>query len=207
MGDRRGVVTWAKRYDLLIGILTLGREGALREKMLNLGEVTPGESVLDVGCGTGTLAIAAKRRVGANGSVRGIDASPQMIARARQKAELAKVEVVFETARAETLPFSDAQFDVVLTTVMLHHLRRAAREQCVREIRRVLRPGGRLLVVDFGVKGSGHRGPLAHFHKHGRVKLDDLVSLVADAGLDVTDSGHTGVGSLLFVLGKKALPA
>ena len=133
MGDRRGVVTWAKRYDLLIGILTLGREGALREKMLNLGEVTPGESVLDVGCGTGTLAIAAKRRVGANGSVRGIDASPQMIARAQQKAELAKVEVVFETARAETLPFSDAQFDVVLTTVMLHHLRRAAREQCVRD--------------------------------------------------------------------------
>ena len=207
MADQRGVVNWAKRYDLLIAILTLGREGALREKMLNLGKVAPGESVLDVGCGTGTLAIAAKRRVGAAGSVRGIDASPEMIARAQQKATRAKLEVAFETARAETLPFSDGQFDVVLSTVMLHHLRRAAREQCVREIRRVLKPGGRLLVVDFGVRGSGHRGPLAHFHKHGRVTLDNLVSLVADAGLDVTDSGHTGVGSLLFVVGRRALRA
>jgi len=164
--------------------------------------VTPGESMLDVGCGTGTLAIAAKRRVGA-GSVRGIDASAEMIARAREKASRANVDVAFEVASAEALPFSDRQFDVVASTVMLHHLRRAAREACVREIRRVLKTGGRLLVVDFGVKGAGHRGPLAHFHKHGRVKLDDLVSLVADAGLDVVDSGHTGVGSLLFVVGTR----
>jgi len=202
MQNQRGVVTWAKRYDLLITLLTLGREGALREKMLDLAKVTPGESMLDVGCGTGTLAIAAKRRVGA-GSVRGIDASAEMIARAREKASRANVDVAFEVASAEALPFSDRQFDVVASTVMLHHLRRAAREACVREIRRVLKTGGRLLVVDFGVKGAGHRGPLAHFHKHGRVKLDDLVSLVADAGLDVVDSGHTGVGSLLFVVGTR----
>ena len=200
MHAQHGVVTWAKRYDLLIALLTLGREGALREKMLNLGKVAAGESVLDVGCGTGTLAIAAKRRVGV-GSVRGIDASPQMIARARQKASRGNADVAFDVASAESLPFSDKQFDVVLSTVMLHHLRRAAREQCVREIRRVLKINGRLLVVDFGVRGAGHHGPLAHFHKHGRVKLDNLVSLVADAGLDVTDSGHTGVGSLVFVVG------
>jgi len=204
MQNQRGVVTWAKRYDLLITFLTLGRESALREKMLDLGKVAAGESVLDVGCGTGTLAIAAKRRVGM-GSVRGIDASTEMIARARAKASRAKADVAFDVASAESLPFSDQQFDVVLSTVMLHHLRRAARQQCVREIRRVLKTGGRLLVVDFGVKGTGHRGPLAHFHKHGRVKLDDLVSLVADAGLDVVDSGHTGVGSLLFVLAARKI--
>ena len=202
MQNQRGVVTWAKRYDLLITLLTLGREGALREKMLDLAKVTPGESMLDVGCGTGTLAIAAKRRVGA-GSVRGIDASAEMIARAREKASRANVDVAFEVASAEALPFSDRQFDVVASTVMLHHLRRAAREACVREIRRVLKTGGRLLVVDFGVKGAGHRGPLAHFHKHGRVKLDDLVSLVAHAGLDIVDRGPTGVGSLLFVVGTR----
>ena len=203
MASQRGVVHWAKRYDLLITILTLGRERALREKMLALGRVVSGESVLDVGCGTGTLAIAAKHRVGASGSVRGIDASPEMIARAQQKAARAKVDVAFQVARAESLPFSDGQFDVVLSTVMLHHLRRASREESLREIRRILKPGGRLLVVDFGVKSAGHRGPLAHFHKHGRVTLDDLVSLVADAGLDILDAGHTGVGSLLFVLGAR----
>jgi ubiquinone/menaquinone biosynthesis C-methylase UbiE len=202
MQNQRGVVTWAKRYDLLITLLTLGREGALRERMLDLGHVAPGESMLDVGCGTGTLAIAAKRRVGA-GAVRGIDASTEMIARAREKASRANLDVAFEVASAEALPFSDRQFDVVSSTVMLHHLRRAAREACVREIRRVLKIGGRLLVVDFGVKGAGHRGPLAHFHKHGRVKLDDLVSLVAHAGLDIVDRGPTGVGSLLFVVGTR----
>jgi ubiquinone/menaquinone biosynthesis C-methylase UbiE len=123
-----------------------------------------------------------------------------MIARARDKAARATLDVAFETAHAESLPYSDAQFDVVLSTVMLHHLRRAARQACVREIGRVLKTGGRVLIVDFGVKGAGHRGPLAHFHKHGRVRLDDLVSLVADADLDVTGSGDAGIGSLVFVL-------
>src|SRR5262245_3887541 len=100
MQNQRGVVTWAKRYDLLITLLTLGRDGALRSKMLDLGKVSAGESVLDVGCGTGTLAIAAKRRVGA-GTVRGIDASPEMIARARHKASRDHVDVAFEVASAE----------------------------------------------------------------------------------------------------------
>lgn len=195
------VVHWAARYDLMLALVTLGREGTIREKMLDLAKLEPGDSVLDVGCGTGTLAIAAKRRVGATGSVYGIDASPEMIARARTKAKRAKMDVSFETALAESLPCADARFDVALSTVMLHHLRRAAREQCLQEIRRVLVPGGRVLVVDFG-KHTGHqRGLLAHFHRHGGVALSDLVALVSGAGLNVVESGAMGVGRLQFVLG------
>jgi ubiquinone/menaquinone biosynthesis C-methylase UbiE len=197
-----GTIRWAARYDLLLTIITLGREGALRERMLDLARVKTGESVLDVGCGTGTLAIAAKRRVGAAGAVHGIDASPEMIARARKKTNRANVSVTFDVALAESLPFPDARFDVVLSTVMLHHLRRAVREQCLREIRRVLKPGGRVLVVDFGKRTSDHGGLMAHLHWHGRVSLSDLESLQRDAGIDVVESGSVGIGTLVFVLGQ-----
>jgi ubiquinone/menaquinone biosynthesis C-methylase UbiE len=75
-----------------------------------------GESVLDVGCGTGSLAIAARRRLGTDGKVFGIDASPEMIARATSKVARAGISVSFRVAVAEALPFPDAQFDVVLST-------------------------------------------------------------------------------------------
>jgi len=196
----RGVVRWAARYDLLLTLITLGRESALRERLLDLARLAAGESVLDVGCGTGTLAIAAKRRVGPNGVVRGIDASAEMIARAAKKARRAKADVTFETAFVESLPLPDAQFDVVLSTVMLHHLRRAVREQSVGEMHRVLKPGGRLLVVDFGRIPSKRRGLMAHFHRHGGVDLSDLIGLSTAAELDIVESGEVGFGTLLFVL-------
>lgn len=195
------VVHWAARYDLLVTLLTLGRERRFRERLLQPARLAPGESVLDIGCGTGTLAIAAKRRVGASGAVDGIDASPEMIARARRKSARAGLDVVFAVAPAQSLPFSDARFDVVLSTVMLHHLRRAAREDAVHEARRVLKPGGRFLAVDF-VKSSG-KGLLAHFHRHGRVDPRDLIALVTGAGLNVIDSGPVGRWDLQFVLAER----
>ena len=76
----------ARFYDLMVWLLTFGRERAFRERLVELARVQLGESVLDVGCGTGSLAIAAKRRVGPTGIVHGIDASPEMIARATRKA-------------------------------------------------------------------------------------------------------------------------
>jgi ubiquinone/menaquinone biosynthesis C-methylase UbiE len=157
--------------------------------------------VLDIGCGTGTLAILAKRVVEGSGVVHGIDASPEMIARARRKAKRSGMDVVFEMAQAQSLPFPDARFDVVLSTVMLHHLPRAARAQAVRDARRVLKPGGRLLAVDF-VRRSG-KGLLAHLHRHGRVDPRDLIVLVTEAGLKVVESGPVGRWDLQFVLGRR----
>jgi ubiquinone/menaquinone biosynthesis C-methylase UbiE len=193
------VVHAAARYDLLVWLFMLGRERAFRETILRLARLAPGESVLDVGCGTGTLAIAAKRHIGPAGTVCGIDASPEMIARAGKKARKAGVEVVFKNAAAQTLPFRDAQFDVVLSTLMLHHLPRKGRQQCAGEIRRVLKPGGRVLVVDFGASGRG-RGFLAHFHRHGHVKFHDIIALLSEAGLNTVESGAVGTKDLQFVI-------
>lgn len=205
-GTRKGVIRWATQYDLLVKLFTLGRERAMRQRMLDLGRVALGESVLDVGCGTGTLAIAAKRRVGDTGTVDGIDASPQMIERARKKAKRMHAAAAFQVALAESLPFETSRFDVVLSTVMLHHLPRAVRAQAINEMRRVLKPGGRILIVDFGKRTSEHRGLMAHFHQHGRVTMAELTALVEGATLDVIESGSVGIGTLIYVLVGRGAP-
>lgn len=194
------VIRGPLRYDLLVWLVSLGRERTYREKTLDLAGLKAGESVLDIGCGTGTLAIAAKRRVGPAGRVYGIDASPEMIARACKKAKKAGVEVTLENAAVEQMPFPDGTFDAVLSTVMLHHLGRKARRQCASEVRRVLKPGGRVLAVDFAGAAPEKRSFLAHFHRHGHVDLHDLMALLSEAGLNVVESGAVGIRGLQFVL-------
>ncbi len=199
------VIDWAARYDLLAWLLTHGRERQLRERFIDLAGLAPGDAVLDVGCGTGTLAIAASRHVAPSGTVCGIDASPPMIARARRKATTAGVDVDFRVAVAENLPYPAGRFDVVLSALMLHHLPRKTRQQCAGEIKRVLRVGGRVVAVDFG-RGSG-RGLMAHFHRHGYVDVKDIVSLLEEAGLTVRATGPVGMNNLNFALAENVGPS
>jgi ubiquinone/menaquinone biosynthesis C-methylase UbiE len=98
------------------------------------------------------------------------------------------------------LPFPEAQFDAVLTTLMLHHLLRKARQQFAGEIRRILKPGGRVLAVDFAAPEPARKGFFAHFHRHGHVNLRDIIGVLTDAGLDPIESGQVGMMDLHFVL-------
>ena len=201
--ETRGRVLHAARsYDLLAWLLLLGRERAFRDRLVQLARIQPGEAVLDIGCGTGSLAIAAKQHAGASGVVHGIDASPEMIARAEKKARKAGVDVTFRTAIAEALPFQERQFDVVLSTLMLHHLPRETRQQTAHEIRRVLKPGGRVLAVDFGRSSAERKGLLSHLHRHGRVAMPDIVALLEAAGFEIVETGAVGMLDLDFVLGR-----
>lgn len=187
-------------YDILVWLLTLGRERPFRERLLELARLEAGESVLDVGCGTGTLAIAARRRVGPSGIVQGIDASPEMIARAIRKAAKAGVDVTFQTAIIEKLPFPDRRFDVVFSTMMLHHLPRPTREQGAREMRRVLKPGGRVLAVEFGMPTRQHKGIISHLHRRGHLSPDSVKDLLSGSKLTVIESGPVGLRDLHFTL-------
>ncbi len=189
----------AAAYDVLLSTLSFGRERAFRRGILSRANLKPGERVLDIGCGTGTTAIIAKELVGAEGSVCGIDASPEMIARARRKASRARVQIDFVQAAAESLPFADGQFDAVLSSMMLHHLPAAVRRQCALESRRVLKPGGRVFAVDFTTPPR-QKGIIAHFHRHGHISFAELVDMFRLVGMTVQSSGSAGLFDLHYVL-------
>lgn len=193
-------------YDLSLAVQFLGRERAFREKLLALAQLAPRESILDVGCGTGTLAILARRLVGASGAVYGIDASAEMIARARAKACRRRIEATFQTAPAQALPFPDGIFDVVLATLVLHHLGRNGRRALVGEMRRVLKAGGRALIVDFERSTRRSRGLAARIHRgHGHVDLREVLELLAAAGFSDVESGAVGTKNLHFALARSRI--
>jgi len=104
-----------------------------------------GRSVLDVGCGDGTLAFAAWRR---GAQVTGVDADPRMLGTARDKAHALGASATFFEARGERLPFPDQRFDVVLAVTVLCFVPDAV--ALLREMRRVLQPGGRLVIGELG---------------------------------------------------------
>lgn len=148
------LIHWAKRYDLLIQTLTFGRERQLRGAIADLAAIKPGESVLDVGCGTGTLAQVIAERVGHEGKVAGVDPSPEMIARARMKAKKRAQAIDFRLESAEALSFADQSFDVVVSSFAVHHLPGGVAERVLGEIARVLKPAGRICLVDFLPTGN-----------------------------------------------------
>ena len=188
----------ARGYDLLVWLLMRGRERRFREHSLDLAGVRSGERFLDVGCGTGSLAIAASRRVGANGFVAGVDASAEMIARARSKVASARVSVDLRMAAAESLPYADSDFDVAVCSLMLHHLPRDTRVQCLRELRRVLKPNGRLFIIEFTIT-EPRRGIIARLHKRGGINLDALTEMLVDCGFPDVRRGEMGTRNLVYL--------
>ena len=125
-----------------IGVITDCLERAL---ILELAGTVAGLRVLDVGCGNGDLALALWERIA---QVTGIDASPEMIDAARLRAKNHKAAIAFEVAAAEHLPLASDQFDLVVAVTILCFVPNAA--PVFREMARVLRPGGRLIIGELG---------------------------------------------------------
>lgn len=191
---RGSVWNWARRYDLLVGFVTGGRERAFRRRIADLARLQPGEAVLDVGCGTGSLALEVRQRVGETGRVSGIDPSVQMIARARRKAALRSLSLDFQVGIIEQLSFPDQAFDVVLSTFMMHHLPDDLKRQGLAEIARVLKPGGRLLVLDF-------KGPAGPWHS----RIQDQPRWLKEVGFSSIETGQLRFPGLGFVRAQKSL--
>jgi len=194
------VIHWARYYDLFGRLISFGRDKALRQRLVSLAAPAPGESVLDVGCGTGTLAIAIKPRVG-EGEVHGIDASPEMIEVAKDKAAKARAEVDFQVGLIEAIPFPDATFDLVTSSLMLHHLPDDLKRKGFAEIRRVLKPGGRFLAMDFAAHSHSFLGHLLSVfgHSRGENMVDKLTPMLAEAGFGDVEAIPTPHKNFAFI--------
>ena len=169
-------------YDLMARLV-----GADPARRLLAEQVAPGPGgrVLDVGTGTGTLAVEIKRRF-PHADVVGLDPDPRAIARARRKAERAAVAIRFDQGFADALPYPDAAFERVACSLMFHHLPAAVKERSLHEIRRVLEPGGRFHMLDFDGPADGAGFVTRHLHADPQLRdnaEDRVLALLSAAGL------------------------
>jgi ubiquinone/menaquinone biosynthesis C-methylase UbiE len=134
-------------FDVAVRVLL--RERRFKQQLLQQAAVGPGQRVLDIGCGTGTLAIMVKRAQPA-ADVVGLDGDPAILELGRAKVADARVDVRLDQGMSFELPYEDASFDRVLSSLFFHHLKPDAKARTAREVARVLRPGGELHVADFG---------------------------------------------------------
>lgn len=187
--DIGGVLRQPRLYALTTAVSFGGRRRRIYDDLVHQSGMTFGDRVLDVGCGPGYLTRRAALVVGPRGSVEGIDPSPEAITQARLEAP---ANTAFQIATAEQLPYPDETFDVVVSSLALHHIPPENRPTALREMRRVLKLGGRLLIADF----RPPRNPLVrrlmgtlggHAMEHNPV--DQIPHLVTAAGLRVTGQG------------------
>lgn len=171
---------------------------AARQTLLDQTAIRPQQRILDIGCGTGTLAVQLKQLY-PDVDLTALDPDPKALARAERKAQRAGVTMKFDRGYSDELPYPDASFDRVLSSFMYHHLRPEDKERTLREAYRVLRPGGSFHMADFAGPESGH-GFLAHFF-HASHRLRDnagsrILNLMSQAGFE--DPGKIAQRSLVF---------
>jgi demethylmenaquinone methyltransferase/2-methoxy-6-polyprenyl-1,4-benzoquinol methylase/phosphoethanolamine N-methyltransferase len=202
-------IRWASHYDTFVRLMTLGKDNAVREMTADLASIQPGDAVLDVGCGTGDLTVAAKARAGSDGKVYGIDASPEMIEAARAKVAARTIDIDFRTELIESLPFADGTFNVVLSSLMMHHLPDDLKRKGLSEIYRVLKPGARFVVVDLMRPMNLHDRVLMTIFHHGHMQAgaQDLPAMMQTAGFTNIETGDIRLFPMLgFARGEAGSP-
>ncbi len=183
-------------YDPLHRLLGMDKVHRL---LVDQADVRPGHRVLEIGCGTGNLALLVKR-LHPDSEVVGMDPDPKALARAGRKAGRKELPVRLDLGFAEDLPYPDASFDRVLSAFMFHHLGPDEKGEALREVRRVLTPGGSLHLLDSGEAKTTHRSHRNH-RPHGDYG-DLIVALMREAGFaDPTEVAHRikkGLGHVAY---------
>lgn len=176
-------------YDPVVRLTT--REAAFKSALLAQAQIHLGHRVLDLACGTATLTIAIKQAY-PHTTVVGIDGDPMILRQARAKAQRAGVEVQLDEGLSYALPYADASFDRVLSSLFFHHLTRENKLRTLTEVWRVLKPGGALHVADWGTPQNA----LMKLASQGIVRLDGATTKDNFAGLlpaFVEQAGFTDV--------------
>jgi demethylmenaquinone methyltransferase/2-methoxy-6-polyprenyl-1,4-benzoquinol methylase len=166
----------AARYDLLNSLMSAGLHHRWRERAADQAQLSPGDSALDVCCGTGDLTLELAKQVAPGGHVVGCDFSEPMLDLARDKAGSRSVDGVrFEWADALNLPYDAGRFDAVTVGFGVRNF--ADRDRGLREMARVLRPGGRLVVLEFT---RPQRPPFSTFYSLWFDRLAPILGRISD---------------------------
>jgi ubiquinone/menaquinone biosynthesis C-methylase UbiE len=184
-----GHITRPGWYELAAAVAFLGQRRRVFDGLVAYSGAHTGDRVLDVGCGTGYLTRRVAHAVGRTGRVVGVDPSAPVIAHARR---VSPPNCEFHITGGEAIPEPDASFDVVVSSLAIHHIPPPVRPLAMAEMYRVLRPGGRLLIADFRPprnRTANHligamSGPAMQHNP-----IDQLPMLIAGAGFDLTGSG------------------
>jgi demethylmenaquinone methyltransferase/2-methoxy-6-polyprenyl-1,4-benzoquinol methylase len=138
----------AAKYDKANQVLSLGIHHVWRKKLVEWSEVKPGDKILDCATGTGDVAITFQKKLKGSGQITGIDFCAEMLSYAPQKALKLKLPINFKVADVTQLPFPDNEFDVVSISFGIRNVENPVLG--IKEMSRVLKPGGRLLILEFG---------------------------------------------------------
>ena len=178
-------------YDRVVNLLAYGK--TFKRMALELSEIVDGEKVLDVGCGSGTLLIDAKTRY-PNSDIVGIDPDKKILLVAERKLVQAGVKARLVQGFAQKLPFPSMSFDLVISTLIFHHLSVLVKKEAAGEIFRVLTENGRFLLADFGKPNSALSKLFINLGSifDGRANMKDNIEgklpvLLQDTGFKVTE--------------------
>ncbi len=200
-------IHWSSQYDLFARLLGLGVNGKNSRMVIDMAGIKTGDKVLDVGCGTGDLTLAAAIAAGASGSACGIDAAPEGIQIAQKKAGLSRISAEFKVGLAEKISYPDACFNFAISRRVIHHLPDDLKRKGFADVYRVLKPGGHIYMVDF----KPPRGPvLRHLttallgHRMmAESRVWEVPRLLEEAGCVEVESGATRSALMAFVSGMK----
>ena len=196
-----GLITRPRSYEALANGWFLGQRARVFDRLIASSGVKGCDSVVDIGCGTGYFARRIARAVGPEGAVVGVDPSQPLLDFAQQHAP---ANCSFRNAGAEDLPFDDASFDVVVSSLAFHHFPVDRRADAVTEMFRVARPGGRLLVADFSPPSGRVVNRIlsviaadAMLHDNSQ----ELRDLAVGSGFTITGTGR--IGFVHYIAGQR----